>query len=182
MILIISVFFECTYFLNIRISWLKKIILQKIGISDKIYKKLEWSNMKKYDFLIVLIVLAFVSIIYISFNITDKTNIVEIIINNEIIDEVNIYEDNIYLIESDTEFIYIYKNNNLFKKIDNKYKKNIHNIITINNKVTKMTQSNCKGKDCMYMEINDIINLPIICTNGIVVKVSNNTNKSDIII
>jgi hypothetical protein len=45
-----------------------------------------------------------------------------------------------------------------------------------------MEASNCVGKDCMHMEINEQHKLPIICTNGIVIKISNKDNQSDIMI
>jgi len=157
--------------------------LQKIGISDKIYKKLEWGIMKKYDFLIVSIVFIFACFIYIIFNINKTdSNTIQIIINNEIIDELDIYNNISYIIESNDSEILIYKNNKLIKIIKNTYHKDIYNIITIKDSKVTMSQSNCSGKDCTYMEISQNKKLPIICTNGIVIKISNNTNSSDIII
>ena len=139
--------------------------------------------MKKLDFLILFGVLLFISIIFLLFKTNNYTNNdIQIIVNNELIDNLTINDNNTYLINSDDLYIYIYKNKVLIKKIENKYKRNIYNIITIDKSTIKMKESNCAGKDCMYMEINENHKLPIICTNGIVIKISNNDNKSDILI
>ena len=65
-----------------------------------------------------------------------------------------------------------------------KNSKELYNKIQISNRQVKMIQSNCKNKDCMYIEIKDTNKLPIICTNGITIKYKNktNNNQSDIII
>ena len=140
--------------------------------------------MKKLDFLILFGVLLFISILFLIANNRkyDINNDIQIIINNEIIDNLSINDNNTYLINSDDLYIYVYKNGSLIKTIDNKHKKNIFNIITIDSSKIKMKESNCLGKDCMHMEINENHKLPIICTNGIVIKISNNDNKSDILI
>ncbi len=139
--------------------------------------------MKKLDFLILFGFILFISIIFLLFKTNNYTNNdIQIIINNELIDNLTINDNNTYLINSDDSYIYIYKNKLFIKKIENKYKKNIYNIITIDKATIKMKISNCAGKDCMYMEINENYKLPIICTNGIVIKISNNDNKSDILI
>lgn len=156
--------------------------MQKIGISDKIYKKLEWGIMKKYDFLIVGIVLIFSCFIYVLFNNKTNSNTIQVIINNEVIDEIDIYDNLSYIIDSNDSEIIIYKNNKLIRTIKNTYRKDIYNVIIIKDSKVIMSQSNCSGKDCMYMEISQDKKLPIICTNGIVIKISNNDNKSDIII
>ena len=138
--------------------------------------------MKKLDFLIVLGLLFIGFIIFLLFNDTSNSNTIQIIINNEVIEELDIYNNTEYRIQSDEYNIYIYKNKVLIKKIDNEAKKDIYNVITIENSKVIMSESNCKGKDCMHMEITLDKKLPIICTNGVVIKISNNDNKSDITI
>ena len=44
-----------------------------------------------------------------------------------------------------------------------------------------MIDASCKGKDCMEMEINKNKSMPIVCTNGIVVKVVLDSSKIDIL-
>ena len=139
--------------------------------------------MKKLDFLILVGMLLFISFLFILFNNKKYVNNkLQLIVNNELIDNLNINESNIYLINSDDIYIYIYKNELLFKTVTNKYRKKIYNVITIENGTIKVTSSNCIGKDCMHMEINKNNNLPIICTNGIVIKISNSNKTSDIMI
>ena len=43
-----------------------------------------------------------------------------------------------------------------------------------------MIEANCKGKDCTYMIIDENRNLPIICTNGVIVSIIRENNDVDI--
>lgn len=138
--------------------------------------------MKKIDFLIVFLVLIISLFLFLSFNNTNNvSNNIQLIINNEQIDSLDINTECEYIINSDNIYIYIYKNNQLIKKINNKYIKNIYNKIIISNNTIVMVASNCKGKDCMNMKINNTTYFPIICTNGVVIKITNKQN-SDIMI
>jgi len=142
--------------------------------------------MKKLDYLIIIFVLVFAFILFLFFYkpyISNTNNKIQLIINNQIIDEFDISENIIYEINTINEEILIYKNNTLLKTI--KYhNKIIYNKIEVTNEQIKVIQSNCKNKDCMYMQINKTYKLPIICTNGITIKYKTNTynNQSDIII
>lgn len=139
--------------------------------------------MKRFDFLIVSVILIFITILIIlvkPFN--NNTKKIEIIICNEIIDIEYIDTNNNYLITSDIDYIYIYKNKNLIKQINNKTNKIITNeIVIINNEVT-IKNTNCNGKDCLNMVLNKHNRLPIICTNGVVIKFIDNNKNSDIIL
>ncbi len=144
--------------------------------------------MKKIDYIIISFVLIFILILYLFLykpyinNTNDDTKI-EIIVNNEYIDTISIIDINcIYEIKSDKNLIYIYKNDILLKSIDNEKNIIIYNKIQITNNSVKVIDSNCKGKDCMFMEINIHKKLPIICTNGVIIKIVKNNNDSDIII
>ncbi len=138
--------------------------------------------MKKIDFLIGGIILLIAIFIYLNFNNKyNSINNIELIINNEIIDNIDINNNCEYIITSDNVYIYIYKNDQLIKTIDNKYTKNIYNKVSVKDKTITISESNCKGKDCLYMKINDNVKLPIICTNGVVIKI-NKEDSSDIII
>ncbi len=142
--------------------------------------------MKKLDYLIILVVILFIGIIYLSiykpyFNNINENKIL-IIFDNQIIDEINISEERTYIIKTNNNNIDIYIDDVLTKTIPSN-NKNIYNKIVIKNNNVIMQESNCKGKDCMYMETNKISKLPIICTNGVVIKFStNNKYTSDIII
>lgn len=142
--------------------------------------------MKRLDYLIIIFVLVFAFILFLFFYkpyISNTSNKIQLIINNQIIDEFDISENIIYEINTIDEEIVIYKNNTLLKTI--KYhNKIIYNKIEVTNEQIKVIQSNCENKDCMYMKINKSYKLPIICTNGITIKYKTNTynNQSDIII
>lgn len=133
--------------------------------------------MKRYDSIIIASIFVIIIISFFIFNKTNiDNNIIQIIVNNEVIDEININNQYEYIIESNNDTINIYKtdlNNKKIisiKKVQNKSNKNIYNHIVINNRKINMTESNCKGKDCMHMEINENKQFPIICTNGIIIK------------
>lgn len=144
--------------------------------------------MKKLDYLIILIFILILSIIYIFiYNPYIKSinnNKIQILVNNHLIDEIDISSNKEYIIKSNNDLIEIYVNEILIKTIPNNNYKQIYNKIIISNNKVLITESNCKGKDCMYMEINQNKKYPIICTNGIVIKYSDRKNdySSDIII
>ena len=143
--------------------------------------------MKKVDYLIIALIFVFITMIYMFIYrpyISKSSDKIQLIINNEEIDNFYLYEEITYEIKSNNNQILIYKNDSLFKTIDNKNIKNIYNKIKIENRKVKVIESNCAHKDCMHMEINNNYKLPIICTNGITIKykTKTNNNQSDIII
>lgn len=142
--------------------------------------------MKKVDYLIIASIFVFITMIYMFIYrpyISKSSDKIQLIINNEEIDSFYLYEEITYEIKSINNQILIYKNDSLFKTIDNKNIKNIYNKIKIENRKVQVIDSNCIHKDCMNMEIKDTNKLPIICTNGITIKYKTKSNNtSDIII
>ena len=141
--------------------------------------------MKKVDYLIIASIFVFITMIYMFIYrpyISKSSDKIQLIINNEEIDSFYLYEEITYEIKSNNNQILIYKNDSLFKTIDNKNIKNIYNKIKIENRKVQVIDSNCIHKDCMNMEIKDTNKLPIICTNGITIKYKTKSNNtSDII-
>lgn len=142
--------------------------------------------MKKVDYLIIALIFVFITMIYMFIYrpyISKSSDKIQLIINNEEIDSFYLYEEITYEIKSNNNQILIYKNDSLFKTIDNKNIKSIYNKIKIENRKVQVINSNCIHKDCMNMEIKDTNKLPIICTNGITIKYKTKSNNtSDIII
>lgn len=140
--------------------------------------------MKKIDYLLMVVIVIFIIVLFIFIYIPYMNNIsnnnIQIIINNQIVDEFNINDEYQYLIETKDNNIYIYRNSKLIKKI-NSNNKTIYNKIQVSNNEVKIIEANCSGKDCMHMKLNAYYKLPIICTNGIIIKYSNNNYNSDII-
>ena len=50
------------------------------------------------------------------------------------------------------------------------FKEPFYNTILITNKEIKMIDASCKNHDCMRMQMNPLFHTPIVCTNGIIVK------------
>lgn len=115
-------------------------------------------------------------------------NIVEIYFKNELIDkmstDVAFTSDIVYEItyQKDTGIIQVFKNNNdLIKEISYHGPSDFYNVIQMKDGNIKMIDASCRGKDCMEMEINKAKTMPIVCTNGLVVKVVMDKNKIDIL-
>lgn len=136
--------------------------------------------MKRLDYLIIGFILIVGVVLYV-FMVDQKpcTNKYQIIVKNQVVDEDYIYNKNNYLIESSNGYIYIYKNNHLLIEIFNN--DIIKNEIEVCDSVIKMKNANCKGKDCTFMIIDDNHKGPIICTNGVVIKLVNKQTNSDIV-
>ena len=136
--------------------------------------------MKRIDYLIIGFVVIVGAILYLCM-MREKTvtNTYQIIVKNQVVDEDYIYNKNNYLIESSNGYIYIYKNDSLLIKILNK--DIIKNEIEVCNNVIKMKNANCSGKDCTFMIIDSNHKMPIICTNGVVIKLVNRQTNSDIV-
>lgn len=150
--------------------------------------------MKKYlkigDFIIFAFVIIIIIMLFI-FIFKDKyeSSIVCISFKNEVIDEIDrneIFDSNIetkYVIEyvKEDKKIYIYKNDTLFKEIINDDENSFRNVIVINNEGIKMAEASCKNKDCMRTIITKNSTLPIVCTNGIIIKLVDKDSKIDVI-
>lgn len=136
--------------------------------------------MKRIDYLIIGFVVIVGAILYLCM-MRQKTisNTYQIIVKNQVVDEDCIYNKNNYLIESSNGYIYIYKNDRFLIKILDK--DIIKNEIEVYNNVIKMKNANCSGKDCTFMIIDSNHSVPIICTNGVVIKLVNKQTNSDIV-
>ena len=115
--------------------------------------------------------------------------LIEISFKNEIIDEIDF--DKVFIekqeityridyIPSDNK-IYVYKNDVLKSEINYQGTKDFHNTILVKDGTIKMIEASCSGKDCMKMEINKNKTLPIVCTNGVNVRIKNKNSEIDIV-
>lgn len=115
--------------------------------------------------------------------------LIEISFKNEIIDEIDF--DKVFIekqeityridyIHSDNK-IYVYKNDVLKSEINYQGTKDFHNTILVKDGTIKMIEASCSGKDCMKMEINKNKTLPIVCTNGVNVRIKNKNSEIDIV-
>ena len=151
--------------------------------------------MKKYFkigdlFVLVIMIVLVLSVFFFVFkryNIKSEDANIKIMYKNETIDIINkkeIFQSNNqyrYVIEGIDDKIYVYKNDVLFKTINNLNNDDFKNIINMENNKIYMEDATCKNKDCMKTIISNNSYLPIICTNGISVIISNDNNDIDII-
>lgn len=79
------------------------------------------------------------------------------------------------------KIILVYKNGSLYNTFSYDGAKDFNNTILIKDGAIKMIEASCSGKDCMKMEINNNKTLPIVCTNGVNVRVKNKNSEIDII-
>ena len=115
--------------------------------------------------------------------------IIEISFKNQIIDEIDcdsVFEslDEIkyeIIYDHSTSIISIYKNGSIYKKIPYTASKDFNNTILIKDGSIKMIEASCSGKDCMKMEINKNKTLPIVCTNGVNVRIKGKNQEIDIV-
>ena len=151
--------------------------------------------MKKYikiGDIIALISLVIICILIFFLVIKDKKisdGVIEISFKNQIIDEIDYdkvfkelqeikYEIK-YVHSSGT--IYVYKNDVLKTEIEYAGTKDFYNTILIKDGTIKMIEASCSGKDCMKMEINKNKTLPIVCTNGVNVRIKSKNSEIDIV-
>ena len=115
--------------------------------------------------------------------------VIEISFKNQIIDEIdydsvfNKCEEIKYEItyDHDINIISIYKNGSLYKKLSYSGLKDFNNTILIKDGTIKMIEASCSGKDCLKIEINKNKTLPIVCTNGINVRIKSKNQEIDIV-
>ena len=151
--------------------------------------------MKKYfkfgDLIIfvvmIIIVLSVFFFVFKKYNVKSEDTNIKIMYKNETIDVISAKEifqndkEYRYVIEGIDDKIYVYKNDILLKTINNQNKDDFKNIINMENNKVYMEDATCKNKDCMKTIIDDKSHLPIICTNGISVIISDANNDIDII-
>ncbi|MFA6661734.1 MAG: NusG domain II-containing protein [Bacilli bacterium] len=139
--------------------------------------------MKKGDIIILVSLFAIILVGFFVYYLVVKTdsNTIEIVVKNEIVETTTLNNDATYKIYSseDLEDIYVYKDDELIKTINYKHSIAISNTIQIKDKTVNMIDANCNTKDCMKMYINESHKMPIICTNGVEVRVIEN-NEVDV--
>lgn len=140
--------------------------------------------MKRLDFLIIfLIVLICVSLYIIYFNYQIKDfNKIDIYYQNTYLESFSLEKDETIYITSNIEEKTIIIS---YSDIENKYdiesiSKEIINTVSILNGEVRMIESNCPNHVCEAIVINSKSKRPIVCTNGIIIKLSN--DDVDIII
>lgn len=151
--------------------------------------------MKKYikiGDIIALICLAIICILIFFLVIRDKKisdGVIEISFKNQIIDEIDY--DKVFKELQEIKYeikyvhssgiIYVYKNDVLKTEIEYTGTKDFYNTILIKDGTIKMIEASCSGKDCMKMEINKNKTLPIVCTNGVNVRIRSKNSEIDIV-
>lgn len=112
--------------------------------------------MKKLDFVIIFIVLLISILIYsLYFNAykikASDQLYVEVIYKNDLVKRIKLEKDTYEVIDID--------------------KDGHHNQVTITYESIKMTEADCPDKYCMRMFMNYRSYTPIMCTNGVVVRI-----------
>lgn len=130
--------------------------------------------MKKLDYLIIIIVaiisISFYAIYIVSKNLRDEVDI-QILYQNEVIYETPLTKETeitVFVVGIDNEVIVTVDGQS--KSYDYLFKEPFYNTILITNKEIKMIDASCKNHDCMRMQMNPLFHTPIVCTNGIIVK------------
>lgn len=138
----------------------------------------------KVDHLIIIVIaLVLICLLFIYNDVNINESNIQIIFKNELIIEENIETENRYLIESNDEFnkISIYKNGILINEINIFTDRYISYEILISNNKVKVLKANCINKDCMNMYIDYYHLFPIICVDGLIIKVVDKENGVDIV-
>ena len=130
--------------------------------------------MKKLDYLIIIIVaiisISFYTIYIVSKNLRDEVDI-QILYQNEVTYETPLTKETeitVFVVGIDNEVIVTVDGQS--KSYDYLFKEPFYNTILITNKEIKMIDASCKNHDCMRMQMNPLFHTPIVCTNGIIVK------------
>ncbi|HRT68683.1 MAG TPA: NusG domain II-containing protein [Bacilli bacterium] len=130
--------------------------------------------MKKLDYLIIIIVaiisISFYTIYIVSKNLRDEVDI-QILYQNEVIYETPLTKETeitVFVVGIDNEVIVTVDGQS--KSYDYLFKEPFYNTILITNKEIKMIDASCKNHDCMRMQMNPLFHTPIVCINGIIVK------------
>lgn len=136
--------------------------------------------MKKFDFIIIGVILIFLALFGIFFINNYKTKNedfnIDVLFQNELLYSFKLEDEGEYKIQCVNNLLTITKNDILVKEV-NVESKDFNNTFKVKNKEVKMIDASCSGKDCTKMYITKKHVLPIVCTNGIVL---NPNKKSDI--
>ncbi len=131
--------------------------------------------MKKLDYLIITIVailsISFYIIYIASKNLGDEVDI-QILYQNEVIYEMPLNKETeitVFVVGEDNKVIVtVDDQSNIYDYV---FKEPFYNTISITNEEIRMVDASCKNHDCMRMQMNPLFHTPIVCTNGIIVKV-----------
>lgn len=132
-------------------------------------------SMKKLDYLIITIVailsISFYIIYIASKNLGDEVDI-QILYQNEVIYEMPLNKETeitVFVVGEDNKVIVtVDDQSNIYDYV---FKEPFYNTISITNEEIRMVDASCKNHDCMRMQMNPLFHTPIVCTNGIIVKV-----------
>ena len=132
------------------------------------------ATMKKLDYLIIGIVLMISIAFYFGYvsNKLEGDNIsVQVLYNNDVIYSVDLKEDtNIEVsITGSNDLLKINADGQEYEFIYD-ISKDFYNTVSITYDEIKMIDASCKNHYCMKMRIYKFLGSPIVCTNGIVVK------------
>ncbi|HKM29705.1 MAG TPA: hypothetical protein VJZ51_03005 [Bacilli bacterium] len=130
--------------------------------------------MKRLDYLIIVLVMI-LSISFYAIYFANKTKgndlDVEILYQNEVIYKTKLVKNTNITVEI------IGENNVVTVVVDNKstsfnytFKEDFYNTVTIIDDEIKMVAASCKNHDCLRMRINKMLRTPIVCTNGVIIK------------
>ena len=130
--------------------------------------------MKKLDYLIIILV-TIVSIsfyaLYIASKTTGKDVDVQILYQNDIIYQAPLTASETIVAVKGTNGIVVVTVGDQSISYQYTFKEDFYNTISITEDEIKMIAASCKNHDCMRMRINHLFHTPIVCTNGIIVKI-----------
>lgn len=130
--------------------------------------------MKKVDILVIILVLLISSTFYfLYFNNYSSTGdkVVQILYKNQVVYETDLKQTTNVIVEITS------KDQILYVKIDDTIKTypissnvEILNNVSITSEEIRMIEANCKNKYCYNMRLGKGFSSPIVCTNGILVR------------
>ncbi len=134
--------------------------------------------MKKVDILIILIVFAFSIILYTFYfsnlSLSDDL-LVEITYRNTVVYSTELKEDTDILVEiTSADQILSVKVGDAVTHFPIASEAEILNTVHITSDLIEMDEANCKNKYCLLMKLKRSYPQPIVCTNGIMVRLVTN--------
>lgn len=130
--------------------------------------------MKKFDLIIISIVLlisiGFYAVFFDVFRL-DEDVVVEITYENLIIYQVNYHEDmNVTVEITSKNKVLTVSDGSKTSHFNIRTNVEIVNTVLITGKEIHMTVANCENKYCLQMHLSKNYPLPIVCTNGVMIK------------
>lgn len=131
--------------------------------------------MKKLDYLIIILVIIITAafyVVYTTYKTVGDAVDIQILYRNEVIYEMPLTKETnttVFVVGEGQEVIVTVEGQSTH--FEKSVKEGFYNTILITNDEIKMIDASCKNHDCMRMRINHLFRTPIVCTNGIIVKV-----------